>query len=87
MRTSLSLSDAISPPTTKAEASRTRPSSFWFRGFEGLIAPDEEKLVFLKPAMYLSFTYGVLRCLVCNYLTVITSLFIYSDIFLLWVFV
>ena len=38
--------------------------------FEGVgrIAPDEERLVLLKPVMHLSFTYGVLRDLVNNYL-------------------
>ena len=36
---------------------------------EGHIAPDEEKLVPLKPVGNLSFTYGVLRGFVYNYLS------------------
>ena len=32
----------------------------------GCVAPDEERLVVLKPVVHFSFTYGVLRGLVCN---------------------
>ena len=32
----------------------------------GCIAPDEERLVLLKPIMHFSFTYGVLRGLLSN---------------------
>ena len=35
----------------------------------GRIAPDEERLVLLKPFSHLSFTYGVLRGLGHNYLS------------------
>ena len=41
----------------------------------GCIASDEERLVLSKPVVHFSFTYGVLRALVYNYLTLITSLF------------
>ena len=44
-----------------AIAEARRASSF------GLIAPDEERHVLLKPVMHLSFIYGVLRGLVYNY--------------------
>ena len=49
--------------------------------FVGLvrIAPDEERLVLLKPVVHFSFTYGVLRCLSVNYLILITSLFLYWE--------
>ena len=43
----------------------------------GRIVPDEKKLVRLKPAVHLSFTYDVLSGLLYNYLTFITRLFIY----------
>ena len=47
---------------------------------EERIAPDEERLVLLKPVGLFSFTYGVLRGLLFIYLTLITSLFMYCDI-------
>ena len=48
----------------------------------GCIAPDEERLVLLKPVVHLSFAYGVLSGLKYNYLTFISSLFIYCNTYL-----
>ena len=45
----------------------------------GRIAPNEERLVLSKPVEHFSFTYGVLTGRLYNYLTLITSLFIYCD--------
>ena len=51
-----------------------RQSSRWT-----FVALDEERLVLLKPVVHLSFTYDVFRGLLYNYLTFITSLFIYCE--------
>ena len=45
----------------------------------GHVAPDEERLVLLKPVVNFSFIYGVLRGLLLNYLTLFTSLSIYCE--------
>ena len=49
------------------------------------IEPDEKRLVLSKPAVHFSFTYGMLRGLLYNYLSLINSLFIAIYI-MLWVF-
>ena len=45
----------------------------------GHIASDEEKFVLSKLVVHFSFTYTVLRGLVYNYLTLITSLCIVNE--------
>ena len=50
-----------------------------FSGVER-ITPDDKRLVLSKSVVQFSFTYGVLRGLLYNYLTLITSLFIYCEI-------
>ena len=45
----------------------------------GRIEPDEERLVLSKPVVHFSLTDGVLRGLVCDYLTKITNLIIYCE--------
>ena len=44
------------------------------------IASEKERLGILKPIVHLSFSYDVLSGLMHNYLTFITSLFIYCEI-------